>query len=154
LDCPGGGPCAGRGGPRPTHQLPGAPPKLQPQFSKRCLQPPRAWRRRRQQTELVCRSCTCSAMALQPQLMRAWVPSTHVPSGWTDPLGPMASEALPVSIYPPPIFVVVGGEYDGVDAAGRAGEGAIDPFAKRLDGPARADGIGGTAVGQFPPPLM
>ncbi len=65
-----------------------------------------------------------------------------------------------VNKYPPPIVVVVGGEYDGVDAAGRAGKGAIDPFSKRSvrrawsDGKSHADGVvlppqcGGGGVGQ------
>jgi hypothetical protein len=33
--------------------------------------------------------------------MRAWVPLTHLPSGWTEPLGPTASEVLPSDNIPP-----------------------------------------------------
>ena len=40
---------------------------------------------------------------------------------------------------------------DGVVAPVNAGVGAIDPSAERLDRTARADGIGGSAVGQYSP---
>ena len=36
--------------------------------------------------------------------MRAWVPLTHVPSGWTEPLGLTASEVLPSDNIPPQFF--------------------------------------------------
>ncbi len=46
------------------------------------------------------------------------------------------------------------GKVDGVDAAGWAGGGAIDPFAERLNGLARADDIGGAAVGRYSSPMV
>ncbi len=92
-------------------------------------------------------------MALTPPVGQAGVPSTPLPSGQVDSLGSTASEALPSDNIPPPIFLVGGGEYGGFGATGQAGEGAIDPCFERLDGPARADGIGGTAVGLYSPPI-
>jgi hypothetical protein len=44
-----------------------------------------------------------------------------------------------VNEYPPPIVVVVGGEKDGVDATGRAGEGVINPFSERSVRRTRSD---------------
>ena len=43
---------------------------------------------------------------------------------------------------------------DGVAASVVAGEGAINPFAKRSGGLAWADGIGGAAVGPYSPPMV
>jgi len=54
----------------------------------------------------------------------------------------------------PPLVGRAGGEYDGADAAGRAGGGAIDPVAERSGGLARVDGIGGSAAGQYSPPIF
>ncbi len=59
-----------------------------------------------------------------------------------------------VSISNRCIVVVGEGKYDGIDAACRAGEGAIDPFPERLVGRARADGIGGTTIGIYSPPIL
>jgi hypothetical protein len=53
-----------------------------------------------------------------------------------------------------PLVGRAGGEYDGADAAGRAGGGAIDPVAERSGGLARVDGIGGSAAGQYSPPIF
>jgi hypothetical protein len=41
---------------------------------------------------------------------------------------------------------------EGVIAAGGQGGGAIDPGSERSGGLARADGVGGVAVGLYPPP--
>jgi hypothetical protein len=48
----------------------------------------------------------------------------------------------------------VDGKVDGVDAASWAGGGAIDPFVERLNGLARANGIGGAAAGLYSPPMV
>jgi hypothetical protein len=53
-----------------------------------------------------------------------------------------------------PLVICAGGEYDGVDAASRAGGGAIDPVAERSGGLARVDGIGCSAIGQYSPPIF
>jgi hypothetical protein len=58
-----------------------------------------------------------------------------------------------VNEYPPPIVVVVGGEYNGVAAAGRAGKGAIDLFSKRSVRRARSDGKS-NANGFVLPPVL
>ena len=44
-------------------------------------------------------------MALALPGRQARVPSTLVPSGWTDPLGPTASEGQPSDYIPPPSIV-------------------------------------------------
>ena len=44
-------------------------------------------------------------MALALPGRQARVPSTLVPSGWTDPLGPTASEGQPADYIPPPSIV-------------------------------------------------
>ena len=44
-------------------------------------------------------------MALALPGRQARVPSTLVPSGWTDPLGPTASEVQPSDNIPPPSIV-------------------------------------------------
>jgi hypothetical protein len=43
---------------------------------------------------------------------------------------------------------------DGVAASVVACKGAIEPFAKQSGGLARADGIGGAAVGPYSPPMV
>jgi hypothetical protein len=102
-----------------------------------------------------------------------------VPSRWryldgAEPLGPTASKLEPSDYIPPPLLkwggvytlkwggvylysplvICAGGEYDGVDAASRAGGGAIDPVAERSGGLARVDGIGCSAIGQYSPPIF
>ncbi len=59
----------------------------------------------------------------------------------------------PVGQYPPSNFLPEG-EYDGVDAANGAGEGAIDPFSERSRGRAWADGIRSIAIRLYSPPIV
>ena len=53
-----------------------------------------------------------------------------------------------------PLVGRAGREYDGVDAAGQAGGGAIDPVVERSGGLAWVYGIGGSAAGQYSPPFF
>ena len=55
--------------------------------------------------------------------------------------------------FPPSNFLPEG-EYDGVDAANGAGEGAIDPFSERSRGRAWADGIRSIAIRLYSPPIV
>jgi hypothetical protein len=56
-----------------------------------------------------------------------------------------------INEYPLPIVVVVGGEYDGVDAARRAGESAINPFSERLVRCTRSNGKSHASSVVLPP---